>query len=192
MENRIGFGRRLGAYFIDFLFVLGIAFILSSLFGDFLEKFVDFSKITDEQLEQMQSIYGNFTDLMLTISVSSIVAGFIYNLVEGFTGYTLGKLMLGIQIGNQDGTPAEQNTLMVRFALKNISFIIGLIGAAAMISTINTVGTVLGIIVFIGCFFALGDKKLALHDMIAKTAVFRKSELADGTAAKPMFTTPTE
>jgi hypothetical protein len=28
--------------------------------------------------------------------------------------------------------------------------------------------------------------------MIAKTAVFRKSELDDGTAAKPMFTTPTE
>ena len=192
MENRIGFGRRFGAYVIDIIFIMGIGFILSSLYSDFFERFVDFSKMTEEQLEQMESIYGNFSDIMLTLSVTITLASFVYNLVEGFLGYTVGKLMLGIQIGNQDGTPAESGTLMTRFAIKNISTIVGLIGLAVMMSMLNTVGSVLGFVILIGCFFALGEKKLALHDMIAKTAVFRKTELTDGTAAKPMFDTPEE
>jgi uncharacterized RDD family membrane protein YckC len=110
--------------------------------------------------------------------------------MEGFLGYTLGKLILNIQIGNQDGTPTNQSKLMARFALKNISTLIGLISLAVMVSAIETIGSVLGFIVLIGCFFAIGDKKLALHDIIAKTAVFRKSELEDGSASKPLFTTP--
>ncbi len=190
MENRIGFGRRLGAYIIDIIFIFGIGFILSSLYSDFFEQFVDFSKMTEAQLEQMDSMYGNFSDIMLTISISIILASFVYNLVEGFLGYTVGKLMLGIQIGNQDGTPAEMGILMTRFAIKNISTVVGLVGLAVMVSVVSTISTVLGIVIIIGCFFALGEKKLALHDMIAKTAVFRKNELADGTAAKPMFDTP--
>ena len=34
-----------------------------------------------------------------------------------------------------------------------------------------------GLIVFIGCFLVLGDKRQALHDMGAATAVFRKADL---------------
>ena len=49
METRIGFGRRLGAYVIDISFIVGIAYILFSLFGDFFERFVDFAEINDAQ-----------------------------------------------------------------------------------------------------------------------------------------------
>lgn len=189
MERRIGFGRRLGAFLIDFAFIMGGAFILSSITGDYLERFVDFSKISEEQLTQMESIYGNFSSIMLTIGVSATLISFIYNLVEGFLGYTAGKLMLGIQIGNQDGNNAETATLMTRYAIKNISTIVGLIGLATLISVVSTIGSVLGFVILIGCFFALGEKKLALHDIIAKTAVYRKAELEDGTASQPLFAT---
>ncbi len=182
MEKRIGFGRRFGAYAIDIVFVIGISFILWSIMGEFLERFIDWSKITDEEIEQSQQIFGNLSDFLLTMSASVAIAAFLYNIIEGFTGYTLGKLMLGIQIGNQNGTKASANTLMVRFALKNISTLFGLIGMVTLISAINTTGSALGIVIFIGCFFALGEKKLALHDLIAKTAIYRKSELEDGTA----------
>lgn len=187
MERRIGFGRRLGAFLIDFVFIMGGAFILSSLTGEFLERFVDFSKITEEQLTQMESIYGNFSTIMLTIGVSATLISFLYNLVEGFLGFTAGKLLLGIKIGTQEGKQAETGTLMTRFAIKNISAIVGLLGLATLISVISTIGSVAGFIIIIGCFFALGEKKLALHDMIAKTAVYKKAELADGTAAQPLF-----
>lgn len=192
METRIGFGRRLGAYVIDIIFIVGIAYILFSLFGDFFERFVDFSEINDAQLDQFDSMPGTLGAFFLTLGVSVTLASFAYNLVEGFLGYTVGKLMLGIQIGNQDGTSAKMEILMARYAIKNISTLVGLVGLAVMISVVSTISSVLGIVILIGCFFALGEKKLALHDMIAKTAVFRKSELEDGTAAKPMFSSKTE
>lgn len=183
METRIGFGRRLGAYVIDIVFVFGIAFILGSLFGEFFERFIDWSEITDEQIAQTEMVFKGFANFIFTLGATATIAAFVYNLLEGFTGYTLGKLMLGIQIANQDGTKAEQGKLMLRFAIKNISTIVGLIGIAIMVSMVNNIGSVLGFIIFIGCFFAIGEKKLALHDMLAKTAVYRKKELEDGSAA---------
>jgi hypothetical protein len=35
-----------------------------------------------------------------------------------------------------------------------------------------------GIAIFIGCFFVLGAAHQAFHDMIAKTAVYRRKQLA--------------
>ncbi len=191
MEKRIGFGRRLGAYLIDFVFILGLAYILASVTGDFFERFVDFSKMTDQQIDALSAKPLMWT-LSIIFPVAVVIVSFIYNLVEGFLGYTVGKLMLGLKIGNQDGTQADQGKFMLRFAIKNISSIFGLIGFAAMVSTINSIGSVLGLVIVIGCFFVLGENKLAFHDMIAKTAVFRKSELEDGTAAQPLFTPPSE
>lgn len=184
METRIGFGRRLGAFLIDFVISSGLAFIIVSLAGSMFENFVDWSKFSDEVINQMGSIYGNFTETIIYLSVVGTLVSFLYFIVEGFTGYTIGKLILGIQIGTQEGKRADQSKLMVRFAIKNISTIVGLISTATMVSIIGTIGSILGFIVLIGCFFALGENKLAMHDMIAKTAVYRKAELEDGTAAQ--------
>ncbi len=180
MENRIGFGRRLGAYLLDFVFIAGLAFILSNLMNDFFQNFVD---VSEEEYEQVSKMYGNFTDIMLTMTVSASMVSFLYNLIEGFTGYTLGKFILGIQVGNQDGTIASQNQLMIRFGIKNIGTIIGLIGIAISIKWIGTVGSFLGFVIVIGCFFVLSENKLAFQDMLAKTAVFRKNELKPGNLA---------
>lgn len=176
MNTRIGFGRRLGAYLLDFAIIGGLSYILVSLTGDYLENFVDFSKYTEEQINALSASSTMWTFSVL-FPIAAVFVGFIYNLIEGFTGYTIGKLILKIQIGNQDGTKTETGKLMSRFALKNISNIIGLIGIATFVTAISTVGSILGLIVVIGCFFALGENKLALHDMIAKTAVYRMDEL---------------
>jgi uncharacterized RDD family membrane protein YckC len=66
---------------------------------------------------------------------------------------------------------------MGRFAIKNISSIIGLIAIALMATTLNTIGSVLGFVIIIGCFFVLGESKLAFHDMLAKTAVYWRKDL---------------
>lgn len=176
MENRIGFGRRLGAFVIDFLIIFGLAYIVAVISGTFFERFVDFSKFTDAQLEVFDG-KPNLWMFSVVVPITAVLMSFIYNLIEGFTGYTLAKYLLGIQIGNQDGTQASQGKLMGRFAIKNISSIIGLIAIALMATTLNTIGSVLGFVILIGCFFALGESKLALHDMIAKTAVFWRKDL---------------
>jgi uncharacterized RDD family membrane protein YckC len=176
MENRIGFGRRLGAYLIDLLIILGLAYIVASISGSFFERFVDFSKFTDAQLEVFDG-KPNLWLFSVIVPVTAVLMSFIYNLVEGFTGYTFAKYLLGIQIGNQDGTKASQGKLMGRFAIKNISSIIGLIAIALMATTLNTIGSVLGFVIIIGCFFVLGESKLAFHDMLAKTAVYWRKDL---------------
>jgi uncharacterized RDD family membrane protein YckC len=47
------------------------------------------------------------------------------------------------------------------------------------IPLVKTVGSFLGFIIFIGCFFALGSNKQSIHDMISKTAVFKKADLKE-------------
>lgn len=183
MEKRIGFGPRFWAYLIDCIIITGLSYIIASLTGDWFERFVDFSKITEEQLNAVSSNQMIYTFSIL-LPAAVIFVSFVYNLLEGFTGYTLGKLLLGLQVGNQDGTPAEISTTMLRFALKNISSIIGLFGAVTLIKAINNAGSILGLVIIVGCFIVLGDKKQSIHDMLAKTAVFKKNELSDGSASQ--------
>jgi hypothetical protein len=40
-----------------------------------------------------------------------------------------------------------------------------------------TLGNLAGLIFFVGCFFTLGMKRQAFHDMIAKTAVYPKGAI---------------
>lgn len=110
--------------------------------------------------------------------LAAAVIGAIYFLVEGFTGWTFGKLLLGIQVGNQDGAKASLGQLLERYALKNCNFILSLLAAFTGIHVLKTIGTLGGLAIFIGCFFVLGASKQAFHDMIAKTAVYARSKLA--------------
>ena len=187
MEHRIGFGPRLGAYLLDILIIVGIGIVLAIFAGDLFERFVDYSAISDEQFEQLQNIYGDFADVFFVFSASIVFTSFFYNLLEGFTGYTLGKLIVGLKVGNQDGTPAETTKLMTRFAIKNISGILSLIALIISIHMFETLSSIFGFVIFIGCFLVFGEKKLALHDMIAKTAVFNKKDLENGTASQSIF-----
>ena len=98
-------------------------------------------------------------------------------IIEGVTGQTPAKMILGIINANQNGTKATTNVLVLRTVLKNISSIFSLISVVLSISIIGTIGSFLGFIIFIGCFFVLGNNKESIHDIIAKTAVFNKAEL---------------
>lgn len=176
MESRIGFGPRLGAYVLDIVFVIGLSYIAIYFSADFFETLADTSKLTDEQFEVLTAnpLLWQFSVLL---PVAAAFVGVLYNLIEGITGFTIGKLIIGIKIGNQDGTPASQGTLMLRYALKNIGSIFSLLSILLIVSFLSTIGSILGLIIFIGCFFVLADKRQAFHDMIAKTAVFKKAEL---------------
>jgi uncharacterized RDD family membrane protein YckC len=139
--ERIGFGRRLGAYLLD---------IIVALIGG--------------------GVIGMFAGAMYIILVIM--------LLEAFTGQTIGKMMLGIKNGDEDGATASSGKLITRAAVKYIGTILALIAGLTGVVMVSTIGSLLGFAVFIGYFFILGDKKQGFHDMIAKTAVFNKSDLA--------------
>lgn len=98
--------------------------------------------------------YGSVTDFsviikmeLLLILVSVIYWVFIPTVTDG---KSFGKMIVGIQIIRQNGEYVSFGRLLLREIIgKSIS----------------------SMIIFIGYFLVLGEKKLALHDMIANTQV---------------------
>lgn len=118
--------------------------------------------------------FGMIAGMMLTLPVVM----FLYFLVEAFTGASLGKMILGLKIGNADGTQAELKTFLVRYAIKQSGSLLALLGALTGLGFFGTLGTIASLAIFVGCFFVLAEKKQAFQDMIANTAVFKKTDLA--------------
>lgn len=178
MENRVGFGRRLGALLIDCVIVGILVAVLGTTIGGMLGAAAGgavSAANSDPALNGMA--VGGFMGAMAGIIVATAVIGVAYFLIEGFTGWTFGKLIIGIQIGNADGTRAAVGTLLTRYAVKNCNLLLSLVAVLTGIGLFRTLGNLGGLAIFIGCFFVLGTAKQAFHDMIAKTAVYSRAKL---------------
>jgi uncharacterized RDD family membrane protein YckC len=120
------------------------------------------------------AVVGGFLGTIFAMVLAFVVIGAVYFLIEGFTGYTLGKLILGIRIANADGTAASVPTLLGRYLVKNCNYVLSLVGFVTGMHVLVTLGRLGGLIIFVGCFFTLGAAKQAFHDMLMKTAVYPK------------------
>jgi uncharacterized RDD family membrane protein YckC len=178
MENRIGFGPRLGAYLLDFIMVGIITAIVVTVFGVSGAALGGAATAGSEDASAAAlGMAGGFLGGIMASVIVVYVVALVWFLLEGFTGYTVGKLIVGIQIGNDDGTKAGVGKLLLRYAIKNISSVLGTLALLTGINALSTLGGILGLIIFIGFFFVLGARKQGFHDMIAKTAVYKRSEL---------------
>lgn len=178
MEQRIGFGKRLGALVLDCILVGILSWAGALTFGGMLASLAGTATLNgmtsgDQSAASAAAAMGLFGAIAgMVIALALIWA--VYFLIEGFTGYTLGKLILGIRIANEDGSAAGLGTLLGRYAVKNCNFLLAVIALLTGVHVLLTLGRLGGLIVFVGCFFALGTKKQALHDMIMHTAVYPK------------------
>ena len=179
--ERIGFGRRLGAYVLDIVVSLGGGFVIGMFAGAGLTALFFASEEMDEAMEGAEEVGGAFVAMMggMLGTVAGMMLIFLLIMIlEAFTGQTVGKMMLGIKNGDEDGAQASTGKLITRAAVKYIATILALVAGITGVAMISTIGSILGFAVFIGFFFILGDKKQGFHDMIAKTAVYNKSDLA--------------
>ena len=178
--ERVGFGRRLGAYLLDIVVALVGGGVIGMFAGAGLTALF-FASEMNEGMEEADALGGGVVALlggMLgTIAGAMLIILFIM-LLEAFTGQTIGKMILGIKNGTEDGTAADTGKLITRAVVKYISTISALVAGLTGVLMIGTIGSFLGFAVFIGFFFILGEKKQGFHDMIAKTAVYNKSDLA--------------
>ena len=178
--ERIGFGRRLGAYLLDVV-VAGIGGFVIGMFAGAGLTALFFASEMNEGMEEAEALGGGMVALLGgfigTIAGMMLIFLFIM-LLEAFTGQTVGKMMLGSKNGDEDGAAAGSGKLITRAAIKYIGTILALVAGLTGVAMISTIGQLLGFAVFIGFFFILGEKKQGFHDMIAKTAVYNKSDLA--------------
>lgn len=181
MEQRIGFGLRLGALLLDCILVfvlswLGAGTIGGMLGGTAASMAADAMAGADTTQVNM-AVVGGIVGAILGVFIAAAVIGTLYFLIEGFTGFTLGKLILGIRIANADGTAASVPTLLGRYLLKNCNLVLSLVSIVTGVAALSTLGRIGGLIIFVGCFFTLGAAKQAFHDMIMKTAVYPKAAI---------------
>ena len=186
MENttevtRVGFGSRLAALILDVIIISGISFVIAPIVGGLLgaaaagasAEAMGEANTDAAAAAAVGGILGSLMALIVVLPLTYV----IYYLIEGLTGLTLGKLILGIKVANQDGTAAPIGILITRWAVKSSGNILTLFGSILSISILGTIGGLIGLVIFIGCFLVLGAKKQAIHDLVAKTAVFKKSDI---------------
>ncbi len=166
---RVGFGKRLGAYILDFLFFMVLLFIFMFAF-DIVDQF---------QYLTLQDIVNQdvMEDFQRSVAPLLIVLAIIYYSLEIVFARTPGKMILGIKIAKDDRTEARTRDLLLRFVVKHVNYILDGLALLLVLSFINVASSFLNLIVIIGCFFVLGQRRQAIHDMIAGTAVYHQSDI---------------
>jgi uncharacterized RDD family membrane protein YckC len=176
MDKRVGFGPRLGAVLIDVVAIM----ILGTVFGGVLGSALGLGagalagSTTGEGAPAAAAAAVGFVGGMM---LGMYIVGVLYGLIEAFTGASPGKMVLKLKIGFEDGRNAPVAVYVTRWAVKYSGSILSSLGVITGISLIGTLGSLAGLVVFVGCFLVLGAKKQAIHDMAAKTAVFKKADL---------------
>jgi uncharacterized RDD family membrane protein YckC len=100
-----------------------------------------------------------------------------YTMLEILTRGTPGKLLLGLRIARADGSPADFWRLCLRWSTKQGPMIFQILYLLTRFPAFYLIGGFYGLVVFVGCFYASNDDKLAWHDQWAGTAVMHKRAL---------------
>ncbi len=175
LESRIGFGSRLSALIIDGIISSIGGIVLGVFFGKMLVNIFSSGRGLNSEVAQAAGVIGTILGVVYGLAIF----GLLYGLIEAITGASPGKRLIKVIIRNVDGAKASIVALFLRFAIKNVASILSLIGGFLGLSFLSAVSGFAGIVVFIGCFFALSSRKQALHDMIVKTAVYRIEEATE-------------
>lgn len=169
MDPRVGFGLRLAALTIDGLIVVvggalaggvaGYAFGLRAAGADEGDAFLTLVGVLGGSAAGVNS------------------AAVLYGLIEAVTGASPGKMMLGIQAGMEDGRRAPRRVYVTRWAVKYAGVVIWAAGSVIGHGPTTLLGALVCAVTFAGCLLVLGDRRQALHDVAATTAVFRRDDL---------------
>ncbi|HEV8264134.1 MAG TPA: RDD family protein [Gemmatimonadales bacterium] len=179
MENRIGFGKRLGAFVLDLILCVVLVVVAGGVVGGMLGMTAG-SLTTGEGDAAAGAMSGAALGAIMGMVAAGAIIFLVYFLIEGLTGYTLGKLILGIRVANADGTQAPVTTLLARWAVKNINFVMTVLAVLTGVEVIRVLGNIGGLVIFVGCFLVLGMSRQALHDRIVHTAVYPKNMVRAG------------
>lgn len=176
-DKRVGFGRRLGAKLLDSLVVIILGVLLFYSIGDTthgeLDRWLRISMV--ESGQDVESVGGATMDWLFSfvkLGLIMSVVGTIVSVLELVVGASPGKMLVSIRIAHADGRAGTIALWAKRWVLVNVSSLLSLVGTLTGVAILSTVSSVLSIIFFFGCFMVLSPARQALHDVIAKTAVY--------------------
>lgn len=186
-DRRVGFGPRLGAWLLDqvglWITTTIIVFIVQAIQ---LPQTAFMAESVKELLTQLKAmglpreLLKDMMPYIVPMLYAGLLSPVLYWLIEALTGASPGKRILKLRIGREDGAPAESSVIMMRTIIKmsdRILKLIVLIPVSDIIARgVNSASSLVELVLIIGCLIVLSAKKQALHDMIARTAIFRTNE----------------
>jgi uncharacterized RDD family membrane protein YckC len=188
---RVGFGLRLLASLIDALchsIITGGVMVFSILMlirnpalAAQLKHLTAGSQ--QEFLAAMQS-GAMATKFILLFGVVPVVLELTYWSTEVLFSASPGKLMLGLRIGDESGSSASTQALLLRYVCKQSPMIVALLCIASGMAVFGLVSALLNFILFVGCFMTLAASRQALHDRMAMTAVYHRRDMNESAPPK--------
>jgi uncharacterized RDD family membrane protein YckC len=178
--ERVGFWPRFGASSVDGILVIAVAALtarwLSGVFPHSFEAVLAHQK--QAASAQMNGNMNPFIESVARFAISAPIVGAIYSLCEGIWGRALGKLLFGLRIATDRGTPAPVGRLLLRVGIKNLLTPITLVVTVfAGVPLPNAINTPLTAAVMLGYLMMLGKRRQAFHDRPPATIVVRNSDL---------------
>jgi len=181
-ELRAGFGLRLAATLIDQIILIAIVVVLF-YFSGFFRSIGDMINTIKDNPGSKDMIIQLQKEFMVENKVSFIFSQLIplvYYSLELFAAASLGKIILGLRIGNEDKTVSNMTSLLTRYLTKNSAGIVMLLFYMTQLSILNTLGSLIWLSLLVGYFFILALKRQGFHDMMSKTAIFKSKDLVEG------------
>lgn len=178
---RVSFMKRVGATILDGLFTGMILIIIMFTFGDFSSLFSEYMSVASSgdvaaitDFFQEKAANSSFIQLIMYVSFALTLMLMAF---EVLMASSPGKLIFGIKIANVNRQNADFNTLLNRTLLKHSANILQFLGFVLSFSILDSLGSLLGIIVFIAYFFALGEQRQTLYDKIVRTTVYHTDDI---------------
>ncbi len=154
--NRIGFAKRFIAAIFDVIILVLLLHLLSWILGsDIMRSPVD--------------LKGGIQAFQL----SHLLVVLLYFTMEIFLAATPGKLALHLKIMNESNKVASKQALLIRYLIKFSGVVFWFIFILTHIQIFWFLGTIALFVILVGCFMVFTVSKQALHDKIAKTAVYQ-------------------
>lgn len=183
-QLRVGVGPRLGALIIDLMIMIAVSVVVTIFFmnvgitpNSYVQAEVDQLHESLKFLAMFKIESGPIEDFMGPLIVASIIVNFAYSLIELMWGTSPGKLTLGLQIANADGRRGNVQLFARRWAVKHVRDILQFAAFISGVIILQSIGGFLGLIITIGYFLAFSDARMALHDRVSQTAVFRSNDI---------------
>ena len=179
--RRVGAGPRLAAALLDYV-MSTIAVMVAAWNGWGWSAVMDQLPGSEELTELYAPMEEALVQAGLVHGVSGLLAatalmGLAYPLIEGVTGASPGKWALGLQVGHPDGRRGHVSLYLTRFAVKFIRPVLGALAALTGVGVLGWMAGPAGLVISLGTLLLLAPHKQALHDKLAVTAVYRRSEL---------------
>ncbi|MDZ4746052.1 MAG: RDD family protein [bacterium] len=183
-QLRVGFGMRFLAWIVDVVLLL----IISGVATVFLVKSgITVPMVNPESSSDVENMYrlmgipaddaSMYASIIAVYTYALVLITFGYSLISAMFGASPGKMMLGLIVAHADGSRGSISLWVRRWAVRDASAYLQVLALLPALAFLDLIGTFIGLIIFVGCFMAASQSRLALHDRIAQTAVFRRSDV---------------